>query len=90
MASRPRKSSAAALRTADALQAVGGRTGKVCAADLAEYLGKSEQTLANWRWQRKGPRYVGRGRGLRYDWADVGEWLISQRSDNEDVRRGAA
>lgn len=74
----------------DALRAVSGRTGMARAAELAEFLDKSEQTLANWRWRRKGPRYIGRGRGLRYDWADVGEWLVSQSSDGESARRGAA
>lgn len=74
----------------DALRAVGGRTGMARASELAAFLQKKEQTLANWRWRGKGPRYVGRGRGLRYDWADVGEWLISQSSDGEVARRGAA
>jgi helix-turn-helix protein len=61
-----------------AARAVAGRIGLAAASEVAAYLGKSEQTLANWRWQRKGPRYTGKGRGLRYDWADVDAWLKSQ------------
>ena len=61
-----------------AARAVAGRIGLATAAEVAAYLGKSEQTLANWRWQRKGPRCTGKGRGLRYDWADVDAWLKSQ------------
>jgi Helix-turn-helix domain len=86
MPARPRKT----VAEADALRAVGGRTGKVRPAELAEFLRRSQQTLANWRWQGKGPRYVGRGRGILYDWADVGEWLVSLPSGGEGVRRGAA
>ena len=59
------------------------------AAEVAEYLQTSEQTLANWRWQGKGPRYYGKGRGVLYDWADVNEWLKGQ-AGGEGVRRGAA
>jgi len=64
---------------------VGGRTGKATASELAEYLHKKEQTLANWRWQKKGPRFTGRGRGLLYDWADVDEWLKSLPSGGGDL-----
>lgn len=76
MAARARKPAAAGSN-------VGGQTGKVRPADLAEYLHRSEQTLANWRWQGKGPRYTGRGRGLLYDWADVDEWLASLPSGGQ-------
>lgn len=61
-----------------AARAVAGRIGLATATEVAAYLGKSEQTLANWRWQRKGPQHAGKGRGLRYDWADVDAWLASQ------------
>jgi hypothetical protein len=92
MPARTRKTSAVAEAdaAARALRAVGGRTGKVGAAELAEFLHRSQQTLANWRWQDKGPRYVGKGRGILYDWADVGEWLVSLPSGGEDIHRGAA
>jgi len=92
MPARPKKMSAAeeAEAAARALRAVGGRTGKVRAPELAAFLQRSEQTLANWRWLNKGPRCAGKGRGVLYDWADVGEWLISLPSSGEDIRRGAA
>lgn len=66
------------------------RTGMATPAEVAEYLQRSEQTLANWRWQGKGPRCHGKGRGVRYDWADVDEWLNGLPSAGAGVRRGAA
>jgi hypothetical protein len=33
------------------------------------------QTLATMRCKGKGPRYVKRGRMVRYDWNDVVEWM---------------
>jgi hypothetical protein len=82
MPARARKTAAVEGRT------VAGRTGKVTPAELAEYLQRSEQTLANWRWQGKGPRFTGRGRGILYDWADVDEWYKSLPSGGAGVRRG--
>jgi predicted DNA-binding transcriptional regulator AlpA len=51
-------------------------------AQLAERTGYAEQTLRRWRceWPRKkeGPRWIGRGRGVRYpeDWVE--EWVTTQ------------
>lgn len=59
------------------------------AAEIAEFLGGdfSEKTLANWRSQGKGPKYIklsgGRGGCVRYRWADVNAWL-------DEKIRGAA
>ena len=84
MPARPRKT-----RTIEG-RAVPVRTGKASAADVATYLGRSEQTLANWRWQGKGPKCTGKGRGVMYDWADVDEWLESLPTSGAAARRGAA
>lgn len=55
---------------------------KATPADVANYLRVDEKTLAQWRWQGKGPRYAKLGRGraapIRYDWADVDSWLATQ------------
>lgn len=84
MPARPRKIRIIEGRT------VAGRTGKAKPAEVAVYLQRSQQTLANWRWQGKGPKYTGKGRGVLYDWADVDEWLKGLPSGGDGVRRGAA
>lgn len=59
------------------------------AREVAEFLGGdfSEKTLANWRSQGKGPKYIkfgeGSGAAVRYDWADVEAWLAAQRKTSE-------
>jgi excisionase family DNA binding protein len=45
---------------------------------VSSYLGIPEKTLAEWRWQGKGPRYVRVGRHVRYRWSDVEAWLETQ------------
>ena len=47
-------------------------------ADVATYLGVTEKTLAQWRWLRRGPRWVKVGGRIRYRWADVEKWLDEQ------------
>ncbi len=42
---------------------------------LAEYLGRPEKTLSNWRHLGLGPRYVKLGRAIRYRHGDVDRWL---------------
>ncbi len=64
--------------------------GQATPAEVSAYLQKPEQTLANWRWLKKGPRYTKVGRDVRYEWADVYEWLASQPGGGEGARRGAA
>jgi hypothetical protein len=71
-------------------RAVAGRTGLATAAEVAEYLQRSEQTLANWRWQNKGPKCSGKGRGVLYSWDDVDEWLKGQTPRGEGARRRGA
>lgn len=43
----------------------------------AEYLGRSPQTLRNWRTDRKGPRYSGTGVGIRYRQSDLDAWIAA-------------
>jgi hypothetical protein len=38
-----------------------------------------ESTLANLRWQRKGPPYIKRGSRILYPRAEFEAWLASQR-----------
>jgi len=68
-------------------RAVGDRTGMATSAEVAKYLQRSEQTLANWRWQGKGPKCSGKGRGVLYDWADVDEWVKGLATRGAEVRK---
>jgi predicted DNA-binding transcriptional regulator AlpA len=62
--------------------------------EVAELLGVSEKTLANWRWQGRGPAFIklpgksGKG-GVRYDGATVLQWREDhvQRSTS-DISNG--
>lgn len=46
---------------------------------VAELTGLKEQTLTNWRSQRKGPPFIRiSNRAIRYDRAEVLEWLESK------------
>ncbi|GGY27578.1 helix-turn-helix transcriptional regulator [Streptomyces collinus] len=57
---------------------------KLTPRDLAEELGVSTQTLANWRWTGVGPRYTKLGDGrtspVRYRRADVDAWLQAREN----------
>jgi hypothetical protein len=51
---------------------------------LADLLGISTKTLANWRASNRGPRYCrlgGRGSGVVYRAREVDEWLDAQLVD---------
>jgi predicted DNA-binding transcriptional regulator AlpA len=48
--------------------------------EVAAYLQKPMGTLAYWRHCGIGPRYRKIGKHVRYDWADVDEWLSQQPS----------
>jgi hypothetical protein len=50
---------------------------------LAERLGVPLKTLAVWRSQGKGPRYVRVGKHVRYDPRDVEAWIRAQTRDPE-------
>ncbi|SKS09918.1 Helix-turn-helix domain [Mycobacteroides abscessus subsp. massiliense] len=43
--------------------------------EVAEYLKVSVVTLAQWRQAGRGPQWSKVGRWVRYDWADVREWV---------------
>jgi predicted DNA-binding transcriptional regulator AlpA len=49
------------------------------AREVAEALGVSEHTLANWRALKTGPAYIRVGGSIRYDGADLAEWLNSRK-----------
>ncbi len=57
-------------------------------ADLSEYLGVPLGTLANWRYQRRGPAFVRLGRHVRYRADDVVEWIRGQVTDVTRPKRG--
>lgn len=44
-------------------------------AELADYLKVEPKTLANWRYQGKGPAYLKNGGIVRYRHADVEAWI---------------
>lgn len=46
--------------------------------DVARYLGIPVATLYQWRYRQTGPRASRVGRHLRYDPADVRDWLARQ------------
>lgn len=47
-------------------------------AEVAAYLGKPESMLRQWRYLKKGPRYLKVGHEVRYDWRDIDAWLDTQ------------
>lgn len=47
-------------------------------ADVAEWLGTTPGTLAQWRYLGVGPRFIKLGRKVMYDVADVEAWLNAQ------------
>lgn len=49
------------------------------ADDVASVLGIPPSTLANWRYQGLGPRYLRIGRHVRYEVRDLEAWLRTQR-----------
>ncbi len=51
------------------------------ASDLSEYLGVPTGTLANWRYQGRGPVFVRLGRHVRYRAHDVLDWISAQVTD---------
>ncbi len=50
--------------------------------EAAKILGASRQTLANWRLQRRGPKYFSVGtRFIRYKLADLEAWMAEHTID---------
>lgn len=53
--------------------------------DVARYLGVPIGTLANWRYQGRGPASLRVGRHVRYRIEDLATWVEAQLADNPDV-----
>jgi len=47
--------------------------------EVADYLQRSEKTLANWRCSGIGPPYIKAEGGVRYRWSEVEKWLSGQQ-----------
>lgn len=47
---------------------------------VATYLGVPAGTLTQWAHRGRGPLYTRVGRHARYKWADVEQWLASQKT----------
>lgn len=47
-------------------------------AQVSAYLGIPTGTLANWRYQGRGPAFVRVGRHVRYRSEDISEWIDQQ------------
>ncbi len=50
-------------------------------AHAAAYLGSTPGVMLNWRSQRKGPRYHGRGNFIRYRISDLELWMLSRADE---------
>lgn len=50
----------------------------ITVAQLAKWLGFSQETLNSWRCQGRGPGHLKIGRLIRYRVADVRAWLTDQ------------
>jgi len=48
--------------------------------EVAEYLGKSVQTLAIWAMKGIGPKYFKVNGTCRYRWSDVDAWIEAQET----------
>jgi predicted site-specific integrase-resolvase len=47
--------------------------------EVAEYIGVSPQTMANWAYRGKGPNYIKLDGRRKYDWQDVRDWLEARK-----------
>src|SRR5260370_42214816 len=50
-------------------------------AHAAAYLGSTPEVMLNWRSQRRGPRYHGRGNFIRYRISDLDLWMSSRADE---------
>ena len=60
------------------------RTPLLTPADVATYLQVWEKTLANWRSQKRGPKFLRVGRDIRYRDDDLEHWLTDVSRMDED------
>lgn len=58
--------------------------------DAADYVGLSEQTLANWRYLNRGPRWFKVGGRVKYDVADLDAWIEAGAVDGDRTPDAAA
>ena len=61
------------------MECIEGRESLLTPVDVAKELGIPTSTLANWRYQGLGPRYLHIGRHVRYLVEDVDDWIRTQR-----------
>jgi predicted DNA-binding transcriptional regulator AlpA len=54
-------------------------------ADLSAWLGVSVGMLANWRYRGVGPQFVKMGRSVRYNRADVHQWIEDNRRQQTET-----
>lgn len=47
-------------------------------AEVAEVTGFAVKTLTNWRCRRKGPRFTGTRKAVRYEEAEVLRWMATR------------
>jgi hypothetical protein len=52
-----------------------GRRRLIPSREAAAYLGVADQTLANWRYLGKGPRFYRVGQLIKYDERDLDDYL---------------
>jgi|MTBAKSStandDraft_1061840.scaffolds.fasta_scaffold51058_4 hypothetical protein len=53
-------------------------------AQAAEFLNVKPFTVSQWRWQKKGPKYVKVGNKVFYFREHLEEWLLSNVRDNNN------
>lgn len=58
--------------------------------ETAEHLGVADQTLANWRYLSRGPRYYRVGQLVKYDQADVDRWIEAGAVEGDRTPDAAA
>ena len=51
-------------------------------AEVSHYLGVPVGTLANWRYQSRGPAFLRVGRHVRYRTEDLAAWVQAQLAEN--------
>lgn len=66
------------------------RSTTVSPEHAADRLGVQPSTLANWRWNGAGPRYLKVGGRVRYRLHDLAEWLDSRARSSTSGRSGRA
>jgi len=52
--------------------------------EVSRLLGVARQTLCNWRFQQKGPRYIKGNRFVRYAMSDVLAFMEARKIGTED------